>query len=112
MVSSSPLSELLDALRAGDGVDLIRISTRAVDELVEAMGAEAGVSKSEVSPICTGLDEIVAALRTCTVGQIEFSYVYLDATYLNVRDATGRSSRWGSESVGSSGRRGRFMPAG
>jgi hypothetical protein len=34
------------------------ISTRAVDDLVEAMGVEAGISKSEVSRICAGLDEI------------------------------------------------------
>jgi putative transposase len=40
------------------------ISTRAVDDLVEAMGVEAGISKSEVSRICAGLDEIVGAFRT------------------------------------------------
>jgi putative transposase len=66
------------------------ISTRAVDELVEAMGVEAGISKSEVSRICAGLDEIVSAFRTRPLGHIEFPYVYLDATYLNVRNATGQ----------------------
>src|SRR5262249_14258212 len=66
------------------------ISTRAVDDLVEAMGVEAGISKSEVSRICAGLDEIVGAFRTRTLGHIEFPYVYLDATYLNVRNATGQ----------------------
>jgi putative transposase len=66
------------------------ISTRAVDDLVEAMGVEAGISKSEVSRICTGLDEIVGAFRTRTLGHIEFPYVYLDATYLHVRNSTGQ----------------------
>jgi putative transposase len=64
------------------------ISTRSVDDLVEAMGVETGISKSEVSRICAGLDEIVGAFRTRTLGHIEFPYVYLDATYLNVRNAT------------------------
>lgn len=66
------------------------ISTRAVDDLVEAMGVETGISKSEVSRICAGLDEIVGAFRTRTLGHIEFPYVYLDATYLNVRNGTGQ----------------------
>ena len=44
------------------------ISTRAVDDLVEAMGVEAGISKSEVSRIRAGLDEIVGAFRTRPLG--------------------------------------------
>jgi putative transposase len=63
------------------------ISTRGVDDLVAAMGSEAGISKSEVSRICAGLDEAVAAFRTRTLGHVEFPYVYLDATYLHVRSA-------------------------
>jgi Transposase, Mutator family len=43
-----------------------------------------------VSRICAGLDEIVAAFGTRTLGHVEFPYVYLDATYLNVRNATGQ----------------------
>ena len=66
------------------------ISTRSVDDLVEAMGVEAGISKSEVSRICARLDEIVGAFRTRTLGHIEFPYVYLDATYLHVRNGTGQ----------------------
>src|SRR4051794_18617316 len=66
------------------------ISTRSVDDLVEAMGVETGISKSEVSRICAGLDEIVGGFRTRTLGHIEFPYVYLDATYLNVRNAIGQ----------------------
>ena len=64
------------------------VSTRAVDDLVEAMGVEAGISKSEVSRICAGLDEQVGAFRTRSLEHTEFPYVYLDATYLNVRNQT------------------------
>ena len=62
------------------------VSTRSVDDLVAAMGVEAGISKSEVSRICAGLDERVAAFRGRTLGHVAFPYVYLDATYVNVRD--------------------------
>ena len=61
------------------------VSTRAVDDLVAALGGT-GISKSEVSRICAGLDEVVAAFRTRTLGHTRFPYVYLDATYLHVRD--------------------------
>jgi len=63
------------------------VSTRSVDDLVEALGVGSGISKSEVSRICGGLDEIVGAFRTRPLDHIEFPYVYLDATYLNVRVA-------------------------
>ncbi len=62
------------------------VSTRAVDDLVAAMGIDTGISKSEVSRICAGLDERVAAFRGRTLGHVAFPYVYLDATYVNVRD--------------------------
>ena len=62
------------------------VSTRSVDDLVAALGVDSGVSKSEVSRICAGLDEIVGAFRTRTLDHVEFPYVYLDATYVNVRD--------------------------
>jgi putative transposase len=63
------------------------VSTRSVDDLVEALGVTSGISKSEVSRICAGLDEIVGAFRTRTLGHTEFPYAYLDATYLHVRAA-------------------------
>ena len=66
------------------------VSTRAVDALVEALGATSGIKKSEVSRICAGLDEIVGAFRTRRLDHIEFPYVYLDATYLHVRNTTGQ----------------------
>ncbi len=62
------------------------VSTRAVDDLVAALGVDSGVSKSEVSRICTGLDEVVGAFRTRRLDHVEFPYVYLDATYLHVRN--------------------------
>jgi transposase-like protein len=62
------------------------VSTRAVDDLVAAMGVDTGISRSEVSRICTGLDERVAAFRNRTLGHVAFPYVYMDATYINVRD--------------------------
>ena len=62
------------------------VSTRSVDDLVDALGAPSGIKKSEVSRLCDGLDETVGAFRT----HIEFPYVYLDATYLHVRNQTSR----------------------
>jgi putative transposase len=62
------------------------VSTRSVDDLVAAMGVDTGISKSEVSRICAGLDERVAAFRNRTLGHIAFPYIYLDATYIHVRD--------------------------
>jgi transposase-like protein len=60
------------------------VSTRAVDDLVVAMGGT-GISKSEVSRICAGLDETVGAFRTRRLEHTEFPYLFLDATYLHVR---------------------------
>jgi len=62
------------------------VSTRRVDDLVGALGIDTGISKSEVSRICAGLDVRVEAFRTRTLGHVEFPYVYLDATYVHVRD--------------------------
>jgi len=64
------------------------ISTRSVDDLVTALGIDSGISKSEVSRICAGLDEVVDAFRNRNLDHTEFPYVYLDATYLHVRNAT------------------------
>jgi putative transposase len=61
------------------------VSTRAVDDLVEAMCSKAGISKSEVSRICAGLDEAVGAFRGRRLDHARFPYIWLDATYLHVR---------------------------
>jgi transposase-like protein len=89
------------------------VSTRSVDALVESMGAASGISKSEVSRICAGLDERVAAFRNRALGHTEFPYIYLDAVYIHVRDdalgqvvskavvvATGVTAQGGREVLG------------
>jgi putative transposase len=63
------------------------VSTRSVDDLVAALGIDSGISKSEVSRICAGLDEVVGAFRTRRLDHAQFPYVYLDATYLHVRNS-------------------------
>jgi transposase-like protein len=61
------------------------VSTRKVDDLVGALGLEAGISKSEVSRICSELDTDLEAFRTRSLGHVEFPYVFCDATYLKGR---------------------------
>jgi putative transposase len=61
------------------------ISTRKVDALVEALGGASGISKSEVSRICQGLDDQVKAFLQRPLDHARFPYVYLDATYLHGR---------------------------
>ena len=61
------------------------VSTRKVDDLVKALGADSGISKSEVSRICTGLDAEVAQFRDRTLSTLDYPYVFLDATYCKAR---------------------------
>jgi len=61
------------------------VSTRKVDDLVPALGADTGMSKSEVSRICAGLDAEVAEFRDRTLASQDFPYVFLDATYCKAR---------------------------
>lgn len=69
------------------------VSTRSVDDLVVALGADSGISKSEVSRICEQLDESVGAFRTRPLAHTAFPYVYLDATYLHVRNKPGKGGQ-------------------
>jgi len=62
------------------------VSTRKVDDLVVALGIDAGVKKSEVSRICAELDTVVAGFRDRSLGHIGFPYVFLDATYVKAHD--------------------------
>jgi transposase-like protein len=62
------------------------VSTRSVDDLVEALGIASGISKSEVSRICARLDESVEAFRNRRLDHIEFPYVFVDATYVHCRE--------------------------
>ena len=57
------------------------VSTRKVDDLVKALGADTGISKSEVSRICADLDEEVGAFRDRSLAEIGYPYLFLDATY-------------------------------
>lgn len=62
------------------------VSTRKVDDLVRALGIEAGISKSEVSRICAELDAVVASFRDRPLGHTKFPYVFLDATYVKAHE--------------------------
>ncbi len=61
------------------------VSTRKVDDLVAALGASSGISKSEVSRICAGLDEEMAAFRSRRLDHAEFPYLFADATFVKGR---------------------------
>lgn len=61
------------------------VSTRKVDDLVRALGADTGISKSEVSRICADLDEDVAAFRQRPLSTTTYPYVFVDATYCKAR---------------------------
>ncbi len=60
------------------------VSTRAVDDLVRAMGGT-GISKSQVSRLCAEIDERVQAFLTRPL-EGAWPYLWLDATYIRVRD--------------------------
>ncbi len=60
------------------------VSTRSVDDLVKALGAASGISKSEVSRICAELDGDLEAFRTRPL-EGGFPYVFADATYVKAR---------------------------
>ena len=59
------------------------ISTRSVDDLVQAMGCSA-ISKSQVSRLCAEIDERVKAFLGRPI-EGEWPYLWLDATYVKVR---------------------------
>jgi putative transposase len=60
-------------------------STRKVDDLVKPLGADTGISKSEVSRICADLDTEVGAFRDRPLIDQRLPYVCLDATYCKAR---------------------------
>jgi len=62
------------------------VSTRKVDDLVTALGIDAGVSKSQVSRICADLDAAVEEFRQRRLDHVEFPYVFLDATYVKAHE--------------------------
>ena len=60
------------------------VSTRKVDELVQAMGMT-GISKSSVSKLCKDIDERVNAFLKRPLSG-DWPYLWLDATYLKMRE--------------------------
>jgi transposase-like protein len=60
------------------------VSTRSVDDLVKAMGA-GGMSKSQVSRLCAEIDERVNAFLDRPL-EGAWPYLWLDATYVKVRE--------------------------
>ena len=60
-------------------------STPKVDDLVKALGVDAGISKSEVSRICAELDQEVAAFRSRSLAHTAFPHAFLDATCRKAR---------------------------
>ena len=61
------------------------VSTRSVDDLVRAMGME-GISRSQVSRLCAEIDERVRDFLARPI-EGEWPYLWLDATYVKVREA-------------------------
>jgi transposase-like protein len=60
------------------------VSTRRVDEIAQAMGLS-GISKSQVSKLCKEIDERVKAFLERPL-EGDWPYLWLDATYLKVRE--------------------------
>ena len=61
------------------------VSTRSVDELVKSLGMT-GISKSQVSRLCGEIDERVGAFLNRPI-EGDWPYLWIDATYLKVRQA-------------------------
>ncbi|MFZ5689768.1 MAG: IS256 family transposase [Pseudomonadota bacterium] len=61
------------------------VSTRSVDDLVKAMGMT-GISKSQVSRLCAEIDEKVKAFLNRPL-EGDWPYLWIDATYLKVRQS-------------------------
>jgi len=61
------------------------VSTRSVDDLVQAMGMS-GISKSQVSRLCADIDDKVHSFLDRPL-EGDWPYLWLDATYVKVRQA-------------------------
>lgn len=61
------------------------VSTRSVDELVQAMGMS-GISKSQVSRLCGEIDDKIRSFLDRPL-EGDWPYLWLDATYVKVREA-------------------------
>ena len=61
------------------------VSTRSVDDLVQAMGMS-GISKSQVSRLCGEIDDKIGGFLERPL-EGDWPYLWLDATYVKVREA-------------------------
>lgn len=61
------------------------VSTRRVDDVARAMGID-GISKSQVSRICVELDEIVEQWRSRPLDKGPYTFVWVDALAMKVRE--------------------------
>ena len=59
------------------------VSTRSVDDLIKALGMS-GISKSQVSRLCAEIDDKVKAFLVRPL-EGDWPYLWLDATYVKVR---------------------------
>ena len=64
---------------------VLGVSTRRVEDLVETLGITS-MSRSEVSRICAVLDAEVEAFRGRSLVGETYPYLWLDATYVKVRE--------------------------
>jgi putative transposase len=64
---------------------VLGVSTRRVEDLVDALGI-ASISRSEVSRICAALDTEVESFRQRSLVDERYPYLWLDATYVKVRE--------------------------
>src|SRR5205085_4220404 len=71
------------ALTAVEQEAYVRVSTRSVDDLVQAMGMT-GISKSQVSRLCGEIDDKVKAFLERSI-EGDWPYLWIDATYVKVR---------------------------
>lgn len=62
------------------------VSTRKVERVAAEMGVES-MSRSRVSRLCSSLDAEVSALRGRDLSSSEWPYLWLDATYVDCREA-------------------------
>jgi putative transposase len=85
--SAGDLELRIPKLRAGSFFPSLLERRRRVDQalFVRALGADSGISKSEVSRICADLDGEVSTFRDRSPAGQSFPYVFVDATYGKAR---------------------------
>ena len=62
------------------------VSTRKVKRVAQSMGIDR-MSASQVSRMCSSLDDAVADLQERDLSGARFPYIWIDATYIKCRDA-------------------------